>query len=70
MDVISVKEASEILDLSPNRVREFIHDGRLSAVKIGRTYVLNRADVEAFAEIPRPDGRPPKPQEPPAGGVD
>lgn len=60
MDVISVTEASKILKVSTNRVREFIHQGRLKAELIGRTYVLLRSDVEAFAKIPRPDGRPPK----------
>lgn len=60
MNMISVKEACKILGLSPTRVRQLIKDGRLPAEKIGRTFVLNREDVEAFASTPRPQGRPPQ----------
>lgn len=58
MNLISVAQACEILGLRRDRVSQLIRDGRISAVKIGRAYVIDRAEVERFAQLPRRAGRP------------
>ncbi len=57
---ISVAQASEILGVSPGRVRQWIVSGDLPSVEIGRMRLLERTKVERFARIPRPNGRPPQ----------
>ena len=54
----STAEAAEILNVTPIRVRQLIAEGRLKAHRFNGQYVLNRAEVEQFAKIPRPVGNP------------
>lgn len=58
MNLISVAQAGEVLGLQRDRVSRLIREGRISAVKIGRAYVIDRAEVERFAQLPRRAGRP------------
>jgi len=53
---ISTAEAAKRLGISPQRVRVLINQGRLVAIKIGRTHVVELASVTAYT--PRPKGRP------------
>lgn len=53
---ISSAEAAQRLGISPQRVRVLINQGRLVAIKIGRTHVVELASVTAYT--PRPEGRP------------
>lgn len=62
MDLISVAQAGEVLGLQRDRVSRLIREGRISAVKIGRAYVIDRAEVERFAALPRRAGRPARTQ--------
>jgi excisionase family DNA binding protein len=55
---MSVDEAARRLDVVPQRVRVLIAEGRLPAQRVGRRYVLDRADVDRFARAPRIRGRP------------
>jgi|APCry1669188910_1035180.scaffolds.fasta_scaffold59388_3 excisionase family DNA binding protein len=55
-DHISTAEAAQRLGISPQRVRVLINQGRLVALKIGRTHVVELASVTAYT--PRPEGRP------------
>jgi len=57
-NLISVKEASEILGVSRWRINQFINEGRLPAKKIGRSYVIKESDLELVRE--RKVGRPKK----------
>lgn len=57
MNLISVAQAGEVLGLQRDRVSRLIREGRISAVKIGRAYVIDRAEVERFAALPRMAGR-------------
>ncbi len=61
-ELITVKQAAKILDVSPSRVRQFISDGRLKAVSpdVGqRDNMLRLADVNKFDAKPRErTGRP------------
>lgn len=55
---IGVPEAANLLGVHSSRVRHLIRDGRLSARKLGRDWVLVRSAVEAFGQQPRYAGRP------------
>src|SRR5688500_10694486 len=63
-DLISVVDASRILNISRVSVGNNIRTGRLPARRVGRSYVLKRSDVEAF-EPPSPG----RPRKRPAKGV-
>ena len=56
MQPMDTTEAAAKLGVSTETVRRWVRQGRLKAIRIGRTMVLARADVERFS-IPR-RGRP------------
>lgn len=56
--MLSVAEAAERLGVTRGRVNIFIREGRLPAVRIGRSFALRESDVEAFAKQPRQVGWP------------
>ncbi len=55
---ITVEEAAEMLKLTPRRVRNFLLSGRLAAMRVGRTWFIQRKDVLDFSLIQRTPGRP------------
>lgn len=57
-DLIGTREAAKILGVHRTRVHQFATEGRLPSVMIGGRLLYCRGDVEAFARVPRPDGRP------------
>jgi excisionase family DNA binding protein len=57
MNLISTAEAAEKLGVHITRVQVLIRAGRLPAQRIGRTYVVNEADLKLVAN--RKVGRPP-----------
>lgn len=57
---MTVQEAAEYLGISPQRVRQFIKSGRLKATRHGRDWWITTASANAFLELPRKNGRPPK----------
>jgi excisionase family DNA binding protein len=56
--LLSSTEAAERLGLSVARVQTFIWEGRLPAVKVGRSYAIDEDDLKLLAD--RKLGRPPK----------
>ncbi len=58
VDKITTTAAAQQLGISPRRVQQLIHDGRLPAAKVGRDYLINQEDLMSVAE--RKPGRPPK----------
>jgi excisionase family DNA binding protein len=58
--VLTTKEASEILGISMQRVRDLIHDDQIEAEKIGRDWIIKTEDLEKFQENRRGPGRPAK----------
>jgi excisionase family DNA binding protein len=53
-DVYTVEQFAERLKLHPKTVLRFIHEGRLRAVKVGRSYRILRSDMEAFGGFSPP----------------
>lgn len=67
MKLITAAQAAQIIfdaetgePVSKNRVLQLVRKGRLTNHKIGREVLLERAEVERFAQLARPSGRPPK----------
>jgi len=59
-DYMTVQQAAEYLGLSRRRVYQFIHAGRLAAIKLGRDFLIEPQELERFAAIPRKTGQPRK----------
>ncbi|MFI0264630.1 helix-turn-helix domain-containing protein [Streptomyces sp. NPDC017056] len=51
----SVEQVAERLGLHPRTVRNYVRDGRLPAVRIGKQYRIAHADLEAFTGRPVPE---------------
>jgi len=46
----TVKQVSEMLHITPKKVREYILEGRLTAFKIGRIYRIEQKDLIKFID--------------------
>ncbi len=49
--LVSVEQAAEELRLHPKTVLRYIRDGRLPATRVGKSYRIARARLDAFAGI-------------------
>jgi len=57
-ELFTADEVAERLGLHVRTVRNYVRDGRLNAVRIGKQYRITRADLEAFTGQPaEPDVR-------------
>ncbi|MFI6047254.1 helix-turn-helix domain-containing protein [Nocardia sp. NPDC051321] len=50
----SVEQVAERLGLHVRTIRNYVRDGRLKAVRIGKQYRIAEADLEAFTGLPVP----------------
>ena len=57
-NLLSVKEAANLLGVNHQRVQALISQGRLPAQKVGNSYVIKETDLELVKD--RKTGRPPK----------
>ena len=48
--LLTVSEASELLRLSPNTLQNWLSQGRLKRVKIGRKTFVDRKEIEEFID--------------------
>lgn len=55
---LTTKEAADLLNVSPSRVRQMVLSGRLPAEKFGRDLLIQEKDLALVAN--RKLGRPPK----------
>jgi excisionase family DNA binding protein len=63
--MLNTLQVADRLDVSKNRVSQFVVTGRLRAYKLGRLSVFDPTDVEEFAKLPRsPGSRSPSPRGP------
>lgn len=53
-DVISVPDAAKLLEVSQQRIRQLIQNGRLKSHKIGPVHVLLRDDILALKHARKP----------------
>ena len=53
-EMLSVFDIAKRLGLHVKTVRNYVREGRLKAVRIGKQYRISRADLEEFAGIPLP----------------
>jgi excisionase family DNA binding protein len=51
----SVEQVADRLGLHVRTVRNYVRDGRLTAVRIGKQYRIAHADLEAFTGLPVPE---------------
>lgn len=56
--MLSTAEAAHQLGISPRRVRFLVESGELSAERVGRTWAIDEASVQARAQAPKLKGRP------------
>ena len=54
-ELYSVEEVASRLGLHVRTVRNYVRDGRLNAVRIGKQYRITRADLEALTGHPMPE---------------
>ena len=58
MEPVGIASAARQLEVSPRRVHQMMVAGRLSGHRIGRSWVLDRADVQRLARARPEAGRP------------
>ncbi|GAB3505624.1 helix-turn-helix domain-containing protein [Amycolatopsis cihanbeyliensis] len=51
-ELYSVDQVAELLGLHVRTVRNYVRDGRLNAVRIGKQYRISREDLETFTGHP------------------
>jgi excisionase family DNA binding protein len=51
-DLIGTTEAATLLAVTPRRIVALIQAGRLPASRIGHSWLIRRADIEAFVPCP------------------
>ena len=57
-DLLTTREAAELLNISDARIRQLIYAGRLPSQKIGQMNLIKKSDLELVKD--RKAGRPPK----------
>ncbi|WP_405486072.1 helix-turn-helix domain-containing protein [Streptomyces sp. NBC_00096] len=53
-ELYTVGEVAELLGLHVRTVRNYVREGRLKAVRIGKQYRISREDLEALTSLPAP----------------
>ncbi|MCO5154093.1 MULTISPECIES: helix-turn-helix domain-containing protein [unclassified Shinella] len=49
--LLTVEQAAQQLNLHPKTVLRYIHDGRLPATRVGKSYRILRVDLDALAGV-------------------
>lgn len=56
--IVTVEQAAEQLRLHPKTVLRYIHEGRLAATRVGKSYRIPRAALDAFAGLAAGEAQP------------
>lgn len=59
MDVLTIQEVADELNVTPGRVRQLCQENLLGR-KFGRQWLITRAELDEYKNTRRPPGRPPK----------
>jgi excisionase family DNA binding protein len=51
-DMLTAREAADLLRLSPQTIALYIKQGKLPAVKVGRSWLIRRVEVERILAGP------------------
>lgn len=49
-NLYTVEEAAETLKIHPETLRDYLRDGKIGGVKLGRSWRLRETDLRAFVE--------------------
>ncbi|MCK2216149.1 helix-turn-helix domain-containing protein [Actinomadura sp. ATCC 31491] len=60
MEQYTVEQAAGVLGLHVKTVRNYVRDGRLPAVRVGKRYRIAKDDLAAFAGLPAPAASAPR----------
>ncbi|MBF8193910.1 helix-turn-helix domain-containing protein [Nonomuraea sp. K274] len=60
MEQYTVEQAAELLGLHVKTVRNYVRDGRLPAVRVGKRYRIAKEDLATFAGLPVSAPAPPR----------
>jgi excisionase family DNA binding protein len=63
-DYITTPEAARVIGVNGRRVRQLIQEGRLAGKRVGRDWLVERADAERYRDSDRTPGRKPTTAEP------
>jgi excisionase family DNA binding protein len=55
-EYLTVKEAADMMHLSPSQVRRYCNAGKLVAMRVGKVWLLKEKDI-AFMELQRTNKR-------------
>lgn len=58
LELLTVEEVSELLQVHPDSVRRMMRQGRLPAVKIGWRWYVRRAEFLAMTRADKPGAQP------------
>ena len=58
MRYYTTTEAAARLNLDPSRVRILCQQGRIETIKVGDVYGIAETELDRFAQLERPRGRP------------
>lgn len=49
--LVTVEQAADALNLHPKTILRYIHEGRLPATRVGKSYRIARTNLDAFAGV-------------------
>jgi excisionase family DNA binding protein len=61
-NLLTVQQAAKLLNITPAAVHKAIKRGRLPHLKLGRVFVIQRADLIQYSKTKSVGGRPKKPR--------
>jgi excisionase family DNA binding protein len=61
-NLVTVQQAAKLLNITPAAIHKAIKRGRLPHLKLGRVFVIQRADLIQYSKTKSVGGRPKKPR--------